>query len=239
MGLVKGDVGLGSTDNTADSAKPVSTAQQTALNAKQTSFTQTATKTASYTAQPNEIVVIDTSGGTFIVTGPTAGGPWGWRWKTGTTAPTIAAPAGYTIVGSASVTPSLAPGGSSGEFVTYQAFSTDYQPMLNVKPLATLDARYGAVLNTHLLAWAYAQAFRLVSATRDANEAITTASVVWPDGSTGTFTTDTASTAFPGAIDAYHVTYIPASGPTKTIAQTAVTRDGAGAVTAQPGLVVS
>lgn len=32
--LAKGDVGLGSVDNTADSAKPVSTAQQTALNAK-------------------------------------------------------------------------------------------------------------------------------------------------------------------------------------------------------------
>ncbi len=32
--LVKGDVGLGSVDNTADSAKPVSTPQQTALDAK-------------------------------------------------------------------------------------------------------------------------------------------------------------------------------------------------------------
>lgn len=34
--LVKGDVGLGSVDNTADTAKPVSTAQQTALDAKAT-----------------------------------------------------------------------------------------------------------------------------------------------------------------------------------------------------------
>lgn len=32
--LVKGDVGLGNVDNTADSAKPVSVTQQTALNAK-------------------------------------------------------------------------------------------------------------------------------------------------------------------------------------------------------------
>lgn len=32
--LAKADVGLGSVDNTADSAKPVSTAQQTALNGK-------------------------------------------------------------------------------------------------------------------------------------------------------------------------------------------------------------
>lgn len=35
VSLVKGDVGLGSVDNTADTAKPVSTAQQTALNAKE------------------------------------------------------------------------------------------------------------------------------------------------------------------------------------------------------------
>lgn len=33
-GLVKGDVGLGNVDNTADTAKPVSTAQQTALDLK-------------------------------------------------------------------------------------------------------------------------------------------------------------------------------------------------------------
>lgn len=35
LGLVKGDVGLGSVDNTADADKPVSTAAQTALDAKQ------------------------------------------------------------------------------------------------------------------------------------------------------------------------------------------------------------
>ena len=35
LALVKGDVGLGSVDNTTDAAKPVSTATQTALDAKQ------------------------------------------------------------------------------------------------------------------------------------------------------------------------------------------------------------
>jgi hypothetical protein len=34
LALAKGDVGLGSVDNTADTAKPVSTAQQTALDLK-------------------------------------------------------------------------------------------------------------------------------------------------------------------------------------------------------------
>jgi hypothetical protein len=90
-----------------------------------------------------------------------------------------------------------------------------------------------------LLGWAYGQNFRLVSASRDSYGAITTASVIWPDGGTGTFTTDTASTAFPGAIDAYHVTYV-VSGVTKTVTQTAVTRDATtGAVTAQPALTVA
>lgn len=37
LGLVKGDVGLGNVDNTADSAKPVSTAQASAIGAKQNS----------------------------------------------------------------------------------------------------------------------------------------------------------------------------------------------------------
>lgn len=89
----------------------------------------------------------------------------------------------------------------------------------------------------NLLAWALAQSFQLVSATRDANGAITTASIVWPDGAVGVFTTDTASTAFPGAIDAWHATYV--GTPTKTVTQPAVTRDANGAVTAQPAITIS
>ena len=93
--------------------------------------------------------------------------------------------------------------------------------------------------NTSLVGWALADAFQLVSASRDANGAVTTASVVWPDGATGTFTTVTASTAFPGAIDAYRVTYV-SGGVTKTVTQPAVTRDvTTGAVTAQPLLTVT
>lgn len=87
-----------------------------------------------------------------------------------------------------------------------------------------------------LLSWAYSSSFQLVSATRDVNEAIITADIVWPDGVTGVFTTDVASTAFPGAIDAWHATYI--GSPTKTITQTTVTRDAAGAVTAQPAITI-
>lgn len=55
-GIVKGDVGLGSVDNTADAAKPVSTAQQTALNLKLNS--------ASYTAADvlSKVLTVDGSG---------------------------------------------------------------------------------------------------------------------------------------------------------------------------------
>lgn len=87
-----------------------------------------------------------------------------------------------------------------------------------------------------LLSWAYANTFRLVSATRDDNGAIITANIIWPDGVTGTFTTDVASTDFPGAIDAWHATY--ASTPSKTITQPTVTRDDNGAVTAQPAITI-
>mgnify|MGYP007031197793 FL=1 len=47
LALVKGDVGLGSVDNTADTAKPVSTAQQTALDLKSPIASPTFTGTVS------------------------------------------------------------------------------------------------------------------------------------------------------------------------------------------------
>lgn len=87
--------------------------------------------------------------------------------------------------------------------------------------------------------WIGSQSFRLVSITRDAYNAVVTASVVWPDGVPGVFTTDVFSSVFPGTIDAYHVTYVPTAGPSKTITQPTVTRNSTGAVTVQPALVIS
>jgi hypothetical protein len=88
-----------------------------------------------------------------------------------------------------------------------------------------------------LLAWAYSQSWSVTSATRDANGATTTANIVWPDGTPGVFTADTLSTAYPGEIDAWHVTYV---NPliTKTLTQSAVTRDTNGAIIAEPALLV-
>lgn len=74
--------------------------------------------------------------------------------------------------------------------------------------------------------------------TRDANGAATSAPVVWPDGSPGTYTADVLSSAFPGAVDGYHVTY--GSPVTKTFTQPTVTRDASsGAVTSLPAIVVT
>ncbi|MDJ0467288.1 hypothetical protein [Rhodococcoides fascians] len=63
------------------------------------------------------------------------------------------------------------------------------------------------------------------------------AAVVWPDGTPGTFTVETVSTAFPGAVDGYRITY--GSPVTKTYTQPTITRNAAGAATAVPAIVVS
>lgn len=74
--------------------------------------------------------------------------------------------------------------------------------------------------------------------TRDANGAATSAPVEWPDGSPGTYTADTVSTAFPGAVDAYHITY--GSPVTKTYTQPLITRDATtGAATNVPAITVA
>lgn len=73
--------------------------------------------------------------------------------------------------------------------------------------------------------------------TRDINDAALSADVVWPDGVGGEYVADTVSTAFPGAVDAYHVTY---DGPVpKTYTQPQVTRNAAGAVIELPEIEVT
>ena len=70
LALVKGDVGLGNVDNTSDANKPVSTAQQTAIDAKALKLTTTS-KTTTYSAVDGDFVLADASGGAFTVTLPT------------------------------------------------------------------------------------------------------------------------------------------------------------------------
>lgn len=127
----------------------------------------------------------------------------------------------------------------SGSNVTTVTYSTPPQYDAHALGYSSSPATGSSITSVQLIAWTLSASFALTSATRDVNEAITTASIAWPDGATGTFTTDTASTLFPGAIDAYHVTYVPAVGTAFTITQSPVTRDAAGGVTAQPQLTIT
>jgi hypothetical protein len=81
LALVKGDVGLGSVDNTADSAKPVSTAQQTALDAKLDAIKTSSTKTANYTLvdADHQRLVMFNSASNLTATLPAAAGRTGTR----------------------------------------------------------------------------------------------------------------------------------------------------------------
>jgi hypothetical protein len=74
-------------------------------------------------------------------------------------------------------------------------------------------------------------AIAYTSMTRNTSGAVTSAAVTWPDGTVGAYTADVLSTAFPGAVDAYHVTY-----GAHAVTQPQVTRNASGVVTAQPAL---
>lgn len=113
-----------------------------------------------------------------------------------------------------------------------KGLSTEDFTTTEKQKLAKLDPQ-----SYSLISWAYATAFRLVNAVRDANSAIVTANIVWPDGSSGIFTTTTASVEFPGAIDAWSATYLGPSGA-KVVTQPLVTRDANGAVSAQPAITI-
>lgn len=70
-GITKAMVSLGNVDNTSDANKPVSTAQQVALDGKTANLVPTVVKTAAYTAAVNDLVVCDATTA-FTVTLPTA-----------------------------------------------------------------------------------------------------------------------------------------------------------------------
>ncbi|QFG09572.1 hypothetical protein HYQ00_gp28 [Arthrobacter phage TripleJ] len=72
--------------------------------------------------------------------------------------------------------------------------------------------------------------------TRDGDGAATSATIEWPDGVAGIYS-GTASSEFPGAIDAYTLTRT--GSPVLTFTQPAVTRDAAGNVTNRPPITVS
>jgi hypothetical protein len=70
---------------------------------------------------------------------------------------------------------------------------------------------------------------------RDGSDQITSAAVLWPDGSPGTLTITSRDST--GAILAYNITY--GSPVTKTFTQPTITRNANGAATNVPQIVVS
>lgn len=100
----------------------------------------------------------------------------------------------------------------------------------------TLTPANGVLLVDFLLVCASIPDSIMVGAiTRDADGAALSSEVIWPDGVIGTYTADDVSVAFPGAVDAYHLTY-----STRTYTQPIVARDMAtGAITVRPAIVVT
>lgn len=86
-----------------------------------------------------------------------------------------------------------------------------------------------------LIEWTEARAYEITVAAFDADEVPTVATVKWPDGSGGTLTT-TVKNPLWFTVDAYTITHT-LSG--KTVTQSAVTRNGAGNITAKPALTVA
>lgn len=94
----------------------------------------------------------------------------------------------------------------------------------------------GANVTTQTLKmWTEGEAYEATSITRDSDGVVTTATVAWPDGSAGTFTTTTKNTTWL-AVDAYTITHADSG---KTVTQAAVTRDSDGLVTTKPALTVA
>ncbi len=125
-----------------------------------------------------------------------------------------------------------------------RALHTGAQAISTVTGLQTeLDAK-AALIQTLVIgsdSWLkiFAKDYELLlsgTITRDANNVVTTSGVVWPDGSTGTFTATTVNSTFK-CVDAYTVTYV--NGATKTVTQSAVTRNAGGYVTTYPVATVA
>lgn len=103
-------------------------------------------------------------------------------------------------------------------------------------PAESLTFATGTTLQVVMLrAWAASGAYTLTSATRDGDGVVTTATVSWPDGSSGAYVTVSKNPTWL-TVDAYTVTHANSG---KTATQPLVTRDGNGNVTAQPAITIT
>jgi hypothetical protein len=159
---------------------------------------------------------------------------------------------GGSLIRKVDVLPDPADIASAVDQIAHAALTANFHGIPDAQRVVLLDenelipAQYlpggtdGIVIgsNEWLIEVGSAQAFKGISSiVRDANGALLTANIVWPDDTAGTFVGDTVSTAFPGFVDAWHFTY--ADTPSKTVTQSLVTRSANGDVTVQPPMIVS
>lgn len=86
-----------------------------------------------------------------------------------------------------------------------------------------------------LAEWTEGEDYESTSITRDSDGVVTTATVKWPDGSAGTFTTTTKNTTWL-CVDAFTISHTDSS---LTVTQSEVTRNSAGEITTKPALTVA
>jgi hypothetical protein len=123
---------------------------------------------------------------------------------------------------------------TGGETVTQAAVTRDSDGNVTVKPALTVVGATTAILDT-LKSWTEGESYEVISASYDVDGVVTTATVKWPDGSSGTFTTTIKNTTWL-SVDAYTITHTTGG---ETVTQAAVTRDSDGNVTVKPALTVA
>lgn len=121
-----------------------------------------------------------------------------------------------------------------GETMTFSIMPGD---PVNITQLLGVSPGGASIIDEALVGWVAGNNYELTAITYDATypTVISTATVAWPDGSAGVFTTTTINTTW-HSIDAYTITHT-LSG--KTITQLAITRNANGDVTVKPALVVT
>lgn len=90
-----------------------------------------------------------------------------------------------------------------------------------------------------IVGWAYGSNFRIDTGNYNADGALLSGSITWPNSATGTFTTDAINAEDSSMIDAYTVTHV-FGGKTTTLQQPAVTRNADGMIVPPvPALIIT
>jgi hypothetical protein len=121
-----------------------------------------------------------------------------------------------------------------GEAMTFSIMPGD---PVNITQLLGVSPGGADIIDESLAGWVAGNSYELTAITYNVTypNVIATATVKWPDGSAGTFTTTTTNTTWQ-AIDAYTITHT-LSG--KTVTQPLITRNVNGDVTIKPALTVA